>query len=520
MLKKNVLFEKVKNYFNLSVHIRLIDIWPYLAIFLFVISYYYFFAGKAPWLWYDDIYWLELAEKTAPLALLKAVFNFAPKDYKYSRPIIIIFMKFCRLLFFNEDPHYYRIVKAVIFSLTLCLMFYLIVNKGGNKNKYIAILGLFVFATFPPIMIVNTWVNESAAFELFFKISSFIVFFKLISESEKKISFKFVMLSLLLILLIIFADKAKLTAKIIPFLFLAYLLFSKNKSPLLYIVMLISTLTIFPYSSLNSAGSLTYSRIYYIQLFKTFLIQTWPLIIFIAIISIFAKKKYFIRNKYSLFFIIWLSCEILLYMVYPSDEMRYLFASLAAFIILVSFLTSIILKKMKKDNFKKITKFVFIIVTLSMLSINIYWSYNFRGSFISHFILVDKKMKFINQNFKKALCLYSDFTLLYYSRNSSNQYINIHPRYSPEKKHSEIILKDSGRIRIRDTQKYEHVFALDKSLYSNLRPAMVFDSVIQGSLWDSFQRAVNLKMYNANLYNVFLKGPSIYPQYSAIYKLP
>ncbi|MDP2159617.1 MAG: hypothetical protein Q8K02_03980, partial [Flavobacterium sp.] len=63
---------------NLVLNIRTIlsNQWVYFAIFLFVFSYYYFFTEGLPWFWYDDIYWIEQAEKTPVLALIKSILDF------------------------------------------------------------------------------------------------------------------------------------------------------------------------------------------------------------------------------------------------------------------------------------------------------------------------------------------------------------------------------------------------------------------------------------------------------------
>lgn len=388
---------------NFNIQIKFEKIWPYLLILLFVISYYYFFTEKLPWFWYDDIIWLELAEETSPIMLIKEIFNFAPEDIVHTRPIIPLFMKFCNFLFSKEDPHRYRIIKILIFSLTLFLMFHLIVKRGGNT--YITFFSLLVFASFPQVLIVISWVNEAAAFELFFKVSSFIVLFRLISEAGGRTSTKFIIISGILFLLIIFADKSKATAKIIPFLFLAYLFLTKNKKPLLYTVVFLTVFVIFPYSILYSAGAGSYFRAFHTELFKTFLYQIWPLLAFVCIMIMLVKKKGYFKNGYILFFILWLLFEIIFYAIYPSNEMRYLFSSLAAATALLSLFTSASIARIETKKNKNLAKLGFTALMLYLIFMNANWSYQFRGSSTAMFIIADKKMKSINQKFKNTLCL-------------------------------------------------------------------------------------------------------------------
>ena len=362
---------------------------------------------------------------------------------------------------------------------------------------------------------------------MFFKISSFVIFFILISISEekKKLSTQSIMLGLgsLLVLLLIFADKSKATAKIIPFIFLTYLLLIRYKGTFLYATILISILAVFPYAA---AGSSVHQG-FYLNLFKTFLSQTWLLFVFVCLIGVLVKDKRYLRNRYLLFSFLWLIYEILFYVAYPSDEMRYLFSSLAAAAVFLSILFSNILSALTNESFKKIAKAGFVIVISFMLASNAYWSYNFRGSFAGYFVLVDKKMKFINQNFKNALCIYGSSTLLYYARGTSNLYVNVNPNSSGGKwydnihsiKPHEIYSIGPQGLRILNPEKYERIIALDESLLgrTGIRPIMVFDSIVPNSLYDLFQKKMNFKIYPVNFYNISLRGYTDYPHYSGIY---
>ena len=191
------------------------------------------------------------------------------------------------------------------------------------------------------------------------------------------------------------------------------------------------------------------------------------------------------------------------------------------------YLFSNILLALTNESFKKIAKAGFVLVVSFILASNVYWSYNFRGSFAGYFVLVDKKMKFINQNFKDSLCIYASPTLLYYARGTSNLYVNVNPNSSGGKwydnihsiKPHEIYSIGPQGLRILNPEKYERIIALDESLLgrTGIRPIMVFDSIVPNSLYDLFQKKMNFKIYPANLYNISLRGYAVYPQYSAIY---
>jgi hypothetical protein len=505
-------------YSALNIRANLSNLWHYPAIFLFVLLYYYFFTERLPWFWYDDVYWLERVEKTSLLALFKNIFNFVSGGFAYDRPVVETYVKFFGL-FFGENPHYYRIGKMIIFSATVCLMFYLTVKHGGNK--FITFLTLYIFATLPSAMIMNAPVTDTATLELLFKVCSFIVFFILISETEKGLSPRSILLSALLILLIIFADKSKATAKIIPLIFLTYLLLTRNKKLSLYIVILITMFTVFHFGVLRSAGSAGQMKLFYTTLLLTFLQQMWPVLIFVLIIGFLAKHRDYFRDKFVVFCALWLMYEFLFYILYPSDEMRYTFSSLAAASVLLSSVISNIFTKITINNLKMIARLGFVVVTAYLLVTNTWWSYNFRGSFASSHIIADKKMNFINQNFKNSLCLYINFTLPYYQRNTTNEYVNLNPRHSWNKKFDEIYKSGPDGIKILNVDKYENIIALDESLGDDKRmvPTQVFDSLIEDSLYDSIQSTVKLKIRSANLYNISLMEAHPYPVLSGIYKL-
>lgn len=494
-----------------SVQINVRGLWQYLAIFFFILFFYYFFTERLPWFWDDDVYWIREVKNVSPLALAGRALNFLSGGYFY-RPTFEMYVKFCNL-FFNEDPHYYRMTKVIILSIISCLMLYLTVKHGGSK--FITILNLSVFATLPSVVIANSWISDTETVELLFKVSSFIVFFALISEGEKKISLRFIVLSVILIIFIVFADKAKATAKLIPAVFLTYLILTRNKRMFLYAIVLVSIFTVFPRGFLSAKP---FDTNFYINLFKTFLSHVWPLLMFSLIIILSTKNKVWLKNRFVLFALLWLIYEIIFYKLYPSNEMRYLFSSLAATSIFLSALISNIFANTTGDKFKKIAGLMFIFITLSMLVFNSYWSYNFRGSFANLFITTDKKIKFIDQNFKSSLCIYSNFTQLYYTWNTSNLYVNINPNNSWNKKYDEIYLRNSQEIKILNPEKYERIIVLDESIVARAGlPAVLFNSVIQNSLYELFQGKMNFKIRTVNLYNISLGGYTNYPHYSWIY---
>jgi hypothetical protein len=374
---------------------------------------------------------------------------------------------------------------------------------------------LFVLATLPSAIIVNAWVNEAATFALFFEVISFIVFYKLISSEEQKLSVRSIVLSILLILLIIFADKAKVTAKIIPCIFLSYLFFTKNKKPLIFITVAISLIAIFPFGFLKegSSGHSYLQVAYVIKLLTNFCAQIWPLFVYVLLVGIFARHNINFQNEFVLFSSLWFFFEILFCFIYPSSEIRYLFSSLAAAILFLSNLVSRIFINLTQDKLSKIAKDSFIVILIFMLSLNIFWSYNFRGSFASIFIIVDKEINFINRFYKNSLCLYSEYTLPYYTRHTTNQYVNSNAKYVSQ--YGDIVSTEPQGARVLNPEKYDNIIILD-STGVDKAPTKIFNGVIKDSLYDSFQSHVGFKIHSVSVYSTSIGEVIDYPQVRSI----
>lgn len=501
------------------------ETWRYfLLIFIFVFSFYYFFTERLPWFFYDDIERVETAGKTDLLHLVNKIFS--PPTYNtYERPVLGFYVKFCSF-FFDEDPHYYRMIKIVVFASTLSSIFYLLISYGGNS--FIVLSSLFVLATYPAVTIVNAWVNESATLELFFKIASIVVFLKMISED--KLTLKNIMLAGMILLLVLFADKSKGTAKIIPFIFLGFLLITKNKRPFFYIISFASLLLVVPINVISPNRNVALSGFFSIQngihLFYTFLSHIWPLLVFsvLQLLFLIIRKYELFKNNLFIILTIWLIYELCFYFFYPSNEMRYLFSSLVAAISLFSIIISHSMNLMNKKN-AMIATMIFIALTSYSAISNFWWAYNFRGSWGAYFILADKKMNFINQNFKNSLALYNMWAPLYYSRNTSNQFVNLSPKNSWNISYDEIYSNTPQGIEIINPTQYETVILLDETVIHNTviaptgtsTPIKVFDSIIEDSLYDSFQKTVNFRLRNANLYDRSLTTTVYYPTFGGIY---
>jgi hypothetical protein len=160
----------------------------------------------------------------------------------------------------------------------------------------------------------------------------------------------------------------------------------------------------------------------------------------------------------------------------------------------------------------------FQLVALYILAFNCYWTYNFRGS-ISKLIIADKQMKYINQHFQNALCLYNDFTQPYYSLHTSNYYVNVDPRYASS--YTAVYSIEPQGLHLLNLEKYSHLIVFDEQLLRGAPPfpPVVIDSRVPGSVYDSFQSMMNIPIRSTNLYNTSFNGISPYPAHAAFFIL-
>ena len=246
--------------------------------------------------------------------------------------------------------------------------------------------------------------------------------------------------------------------------------------------------------------------------------QTWLLFIFVLTLGILVKNREYLKNKYVLFSFLWFMYEILFYIFYPSNEMRYLFSSLAAAIAFLSSLVSNIFLNIDQNKFSKIAKYGFTIILLSILTMNTVWSYNFRGYLASIFIVVDKEINYINRFYRNSLCIYSDDTLLYYTRHTTNQYVNSNAKYIS--KYGDIISVGPQGAHVLNPEKYDYVISLN-STGTDKAPTKIFNSVIEDSLYDSLQSHVGFKIHAVSTFSTAIGEVSDHPQVDliAIYRV-
>jgi hypothetical protein len=487
------------------------------CLVLFVFVFYYFFTEGLPWFWYDDVQVLEMAGDASFGKLLHALFSFTLPENVWGRPVLIAFSKIC-YFFFGNAPHYFRMVKLVIFLVTLGLMYGKWTKQGGNTVITTSLL--LVFATFPSVVIVNTWTHESAAIELFFMMLAFYTFFFVLDREDNARGTRF-FFGVLLLLLIISADKSKAMAKIIPCIFLTYLTVTRSRNYFLYAVSGLGLLAVIPYGVLLSGTTEYAGRGAHSQLLLAYLSQSWPFWVSVVMLWFLSSRKDFLKDRLALFCSIWLVFELLFILLYPSSEIRYLFTTLAATALWSSIVAAHLFGGIKSVHQRRSAMTLLVLTSALMFSYNVYWTYNFRAYRGGNMVLAAKKMDYAEKHFTNSLLLYSDFTIKYFGLDTNNLYVNMNPENSWGFKFDRFIQIRDGKVGVASPERYNNIILLDDSL--RLPDSMIeatFDGRIQGSLFDRFQSMVDLRTGDASLYDIAVwTQEDTYPVRGSIYKI-
>lgn len=484
------------------------ELLPYLALCLLIWGFYFFFCEHLPWFWYDDISVLERSEATSFLDNVSGILNFAPKHYYIdNRPVLIVFSKLCRALV-GDDPGYHRALKLMAYAMPMVLLLRLLYREGVEKK--FSIMLLLLFSTLPPVFIVNAWIYEAETFELLFKVASFGIFWSCITSDGKPSAEKF-MKCVLLVLLVVIADKTKAPAKVIPVLFLFFLAIIRSKDTMLYGASLVSLAAVFPYGMVSGGtGALAAGAAS--GLLKTFVTQLWG-VLALTVFSVVVARRTIFKRRLFVFALLWLGCELLFMRVFPSTEMRYLYSSMAAACLLAAVCLSHCAVVLQEKTSRRVFSSGVLIMLCIVIATNTYWIYNFRASFCSKFIIADKMMTFINDNFRNSLFFYNNNARFYYDRKTSNRYVSV-PLYEKETRMS---------FASEIYKQYEYVLAdmesasmlmTDNKLKFNVLDEFSSDS---NALFDRIQSVIKVRTKNASLYDNNLRMLSRYPDVQPLY---
>lgn len=486
---------------------------------LLTFGYSYFFTERLPWFWYDDVQRLEMAEQSSWFDLIRETFNFTSTKFQTERPVLQMFVKFC-LAIFGEDPHLHRVFKLLLFCTTLVVLYRLQIR---NKVHWgMAAGGLLLASSFPSVMIVTAWVNESATFELLFKACAMSLFFSLMQSEDRQITGKRLAGYALLLILVIFADHAKGTGKIIPVVFLATLAVSRSRQCSLYTVSLLALAAVIPYGLLlGNAVPGAPAGTNLLPLLHAFTKQAGVLMLCPLLVVLVARHRSLLHQRYLHLLFCWWMCEMFFYAAYPSNEMRYIYSSLFAALMFATALVSLSLAEIKMRWVKWGLGIVCTVVVLNIAWHNTRWNDSFRGSFGGYFVLIDKKIRDLNTRYDNALILYSNFTLPYYERRTTNRYVNLSPVNAWKKTFNDVYRRMGGNILYVNIERFKSVIAIDESALSQSSfPLANYDSVIEGSLWDRVHQRFGFMIWQANLYDISLTFPARYPDRGAVYFLP
>ncbi|HEY5997647.1 MAG TPA: hypothetical protein VIU29_11540, partial [Candidatus Deferrimicrobiaceae bacterium] len=343
-----------------------------------VFAYGYFFTEGLPWFWYDDVDRIQRAEQAGWPELLRQTFDLASPNFGTERPVLQMFVKLS-LALFGEDAHAHRMFKLAIFCGALCVLYLLLVRNGVRRG--IASGGLLLAATYPSVMIVTSWAYESAALELFFKVCALSLFFRLMRREGNGSKPGTIASCVLLLLLVILADHAKATAKILPAVFLSTLVLARSRQRHLYAVSLLALAAVFPYSVLLGHGAPPVSGGSFLPVLLGNFARQGVWVALALLLGVAASRIRTLPGDPLLRLLFcWWGCEMAFCAIYPSGELRYLYSSLIAFTTLGAAALSFLAGTIRERSVRWGTVAACALLSVVALGVNTRWNDSFRGS--------------------------------------------------------------------------------------------------------------------------------------------
>lgn len=491
----------------------------FMSLVLICVAFYSFFGEGLPRFWYDDIwvYTIGGADSTSYSSFLLQIADFTHKDWQSGRVTTYLIQKLY-LDFFGDNLYLHRLPKMLAVSFGMCMLAFLLIKEGVDKR---IILSLFLFyMTSPMVFFPTIWIGIAGTWAHFFKVLSFFIFIYLYRSEERGL--KFYLPGILFLIVMMLGVKAREDFTLAPFVILSFLILKRSRSLRFYLMAIMAVVIVFPYYVFSWGGSGVGSKFHLsnLKMLSVYLGHIAFIVPFVLCSAyIYVKNKGRHINDLMAFSVIWVLFEVGMVFLYQSDEMRYLDALLLATIFFFAGITGLALKEMKKPYY---AVFLVIFLLLSGYKIveNVKWVYNFRGSFGSYFIALDKQMKYVNEKYDNSICLYSDFTNCYYDWKTTNRYVNIYPNNVWPGLHEKFY--DYNSFKIKDPEKYNKIILLDE--YTAFEKKSLIEDVIiveglEDTFFDRVQGFFSFNIYNATIYNTKLWGKSIYPVKKGVFVL-
>lgn len=405
-------------------------------LIIFCISFIYFIVltSSIPFFWGDYIN-INLVEKGFTYSALSYGEEF------YFRPLENL-TYFVMHSLFQENFFYYRILKSIVSSLAVMLVFTWIKYLTGNiKISYIfSLLFLFQSATINSAMyfydfeffsasfyltayllFIQTYKKENICFyESFYKY--FVVILLIYVSSLFKETGK---ASIIIIASFILVDNYKKIIRFFPLLFILYFLNKNPGFPLLLKDTKISAGVIFSQLFIDNSIYFKNISMYFAKISKYFSL----LFVFLLFLIFYSRKnmkecfKFFVDGKKSnvIFLICWVFSYSLLSILVDFSEERYLVVPFIPLTVLLSVYVNKLLDFFKESNNKNTVVAIYSFLILLMFFFFLF-SIKYSYSFGSSMIIGNQVNVFFDANYNDKTIYHDTNILANFVHFSKNKY--------------------------------------------------------------------------------------------------
>lgn len=425
-------------------------------IFLIGFVYFFFLTATVPLFWEEQVYQSQYVQEPTEHWIKEIFFGFGKNNiFQATRPFDALLFK---ILFTITGYNYVamRFFKALLFGICIMLIFEFV--RRYMKNSLAAYCTSIFFMCSLSLYIHTLVFAEPYLLTEVLKLSIFFLFLAdYFSEKSLWINQFFIALLFLLsirtympaystigifILFTLFYNWRKIKHYAALFLFFIICALpwplqfqimdgSSAYAPKLWSIQHFFLNDIIHYitSPLISLEGLYYKPFFAIITFFGF----WLIVLFIGLsiallcknkIKLFTGEFIPLENKWIiLFLLIWLVCELPLWIILPEHATRYANSILLPFLLLMTFMIIYVIKRIKQEYQKYVTCFVLVLVLLAVLT-NLAYVTAFRAGWGSSFIAIEKTQDFIVENKEgKSIVFYFGQSVAeeYYAINKSNK---------------------------------------------------------------------------------------------------
>jgi hypothetical protein len=397
------------------------------ATFAVMILVLHFFSQSIPF-YFEDVQYIQMSCEQSYPHILTGIFNpfSAESDFGFSdRPVETLVLKLMRDIFGYSPPAYHWFKNLCLMAVAGIAMMW--AWRITRRRLFVALTGLWIVAA-NPVYQSTLWICDFEIVSQLFVILAMFLWFRILSSPDRKLT-ELIPTSICIILLAYLGSKTKGSSLIIPFaIALSSIPFWRKKAALaIGISILLALVAIVPRCLAANhaiAGGIRWQNLPILSaLVQTFLNSTFLLGgLFLCLCAAFLSRRFGpspspaaapesgdgCNNHEAAVAVVvaWLISIVLLWLVLPNSETRYLAGLVIPTTLFVILVFNCVLE-MAAGGWAGTGISIMAGLTLTWVVLaNLTLDLHFRGFWGSHFIAIDRAVKYVDANCDHSLTLY------------------------------------------------------------------------------------------------------------------